>query len=267
MVDAHCHLNFHTFEKDVDKVIQEALDSGVKAIINVGTQIDSSKKTINLAEKYKNIYAAVGVHPHHTDKLNNNDWLKELENLAKHKKVVAIGEIGLDYFSYKSNGITDPILQKKLFIQQIELAYRLKLPLQIHNRHAEKDIADILDNHKLYLLSPPGMIHCFSGSLDFLRKVLDLGFYIGFDGNITYKGVAPGETTSLLDLAKYTPVEKILTETDSPYLSPIPFRGLRNTPKNVIIVKEFLASLKNFDAEKFQTQIDNNFERVFKVEL
>lgn len=266
MVDAHCHLNFKAFENDIDKVIKGALDSGVGAIVNVGTKIDSSKHAVKLAEKYNNLYASAGIHPHHADKLET-DWLEKLEYIAKNKKVIAIGEIGLDYYSYRSNGITDPKLQKDLFDKQIEIAIRNRLPLQIHNRQAGKDILDILINHKSHFLNPPGVFHCFSGSIEFLKKVLDLGFYVGFDGNITYKGLAKGETTSLLDLVKYVPVDRILTETDSPYLAPVPFRSLRNTPKNVIIVGEFIASCKNIDKVDFWNQIDKNFESLFKVKL
>jgi len=199
MIDVHCHLNFHAFEKDCDEVIKRAFEAGVTKIINVGTKIDSSEKAVELANRYKNLYAIVGVHPHHADKLfpprhpersegspdetngdssprqrraqndNSEDWVGELEKLAKHPKVVAIGEIGLDYYRYKSNEIADPILQRRIFIKQIALAYKLKLPLQIHNRHAGKDIIDILINHKSYLTDPPGMFHCMSGDIDLLR--------------------------------------------------------------------------------------------------
>ena len=263
MVDAHCHLNFKVFEKDLNEVIKEAKSSGVDTIVIVGADLDSSRKGVEIAKNHENIYASVGIHPHHADKFKEG-WMVDLEQLAKHKKVISIGECGLDYYNYKSNGITDPVLQKKLFIQQIELVYRLKLPLQIHNRHAEKDIADILLNHKSNLLNPPGMIHCFSGSREFLKNILELGFYIGFDGNITYEGIAAGETTDLKDLVKLTPVDRIITETDSPYLSPVPLRGLRNEPKNVIIIGEFIASLKNIDKLEFWKIVNKNFRNVFK---
>lgn len=262
MVDAHCHLNFKAFENDLDDVIKEAEKAGVNNMVIVGSSLDSSRKAVEIAEKYDNIYASVGIHPHHADKLDF-DWIDKLEQIAKDEKVIGVGECGLDYFSYQSNGITDPVLQKKVFIKQIELAYRLKLPLQIHNRQAEKDLADILINHKSKLLSPPGMIHCFSGSREFLDKMLNLGFYIGFDGNVTYKGIAKGETTDLKDLVKLTPLDKIITETDSPYLAPVPLRGLRNEPKNVIMVGEFIAGLKNIDKFEFWEAIDKNFKTLF----
>ena len=128
MIDVHCHLNLRGFEDDTDEVIKRAFEAGVTKIINVGTSLESSKKAVELAQKYENLYAIVGIHPHHADKLENG-WVSELKKIAQNKKVVAIGEIGLDYFSYKSNGIVDPKIQKEIFEKQIQLANELKLPL------------------------------------------------------------------------------------------------------------------------------------------
>jgi len=264
MIDVHCHLNFHSFAKDYDQVIKQAFEAGVTKIINVGTKIDSSQKAVDLAQKYNNLYAIIGVHPHHADKLENN-WLEELEKLAKKPKVIAIGEIGMDYFSYKSNAIVDPKLQKEVFIKQIELAHRLKLPLQIHNRQAGKDIIDILINHKSYLLNPPGMFHCMSGDLDLLKKVLDLGFYAGFDGNITYQGIAKGETTALSELVRYTPPDRILVETDSPFLTPEPYRGSRNMPSYAIITARKIAETKGVSFETIDAETTANAEELFSL--
>ncbi|MDO8658708.1 MAG: TatD family hydrolase [Candidatus Levybacteria bacterium] len=263
MIDVHCHLNFHSFKKDYDAVIKDAFVSGVSKIINVGTKIDSSEKAVELT-RYPNLYAIVGVHPHHADKLES-DWEIKLENLAKKKKVVAIGEIGMDYFSYKSNAIVDPKLQKEVFIKQITLAHKLKLPLQIHNRQAGEDIVDILLNHKSYLLNSPGMFHCFAGSLKILKSVLRMGFYVGFDGNITYRGLAPGEDTDLKDLAKYTPMDRILVETDSPFLTPQPHRGSRNIPSYVIITGKFIAQIKGVPFEEFEAKTTENAIKLFKL--
>lgn len=272
MIDVHCHLNFHSFEKDYDLVIKNAFEAGVTKIINVGTKIDSSQKAVKLAQKYKNLYAIVGVHPHHSDNIitdrqqeESGDWLTQLEQLAKKPKVVAIGEIGMDYFSYKSNAVVDPKLQKEVFIKQIQLAHKLKLPLQIHNRHAGKDIIDILINHKSYLQNPPGMFHCFAGSIDILKQALNLGFYIGFDGNITYSGMAPGEDTYLKDLVKYTPIGRIVTETDSPYLSPLPHRGSRNVPEYVIITGKFIAEIKGLSFEEIEAKTTANAIKLFTL--
>ena len=267
MIDVHCHLNFHAFKSDIDAVITRAREKGVDTIINTGTKIDSSESAVELSEKYDNLYAIVGVHPHHADKVDlEENWLEQLETLAKKPKVVAVGEIGLDYFSYKSNGIVDPKLQKELFEAQIELAHKVNLPLQIHGRHAGKDILEILKHHKnLLKTNHPGMFHCFAGNLDILRGALDLGFSIGFDGNITYPGLAPGETVSLSDIAKATPLDRILTETDSPFLSPIPFRGSRNEPSHVIIVGEFLARLKDISFEEFERISTENAKKLFRL--
>lgn len=262
MIDVHCHLNFKAFVKDYDEVIKQAFADGVTKIINVGTKVDSSRRAVELAQQYEHLYAIVGVHPHHADKPEPG-WEEELEILAKDPKVVAIGECGMDYYRYTSNGIVDQKLQRDLFIKQIELAHKLKLPLQIHNRHAGKDILDILINHKSYFINPPGMFHCFSGNIDFLRKVLDLGFHVGFDGNITYEGLAPGEDTALKDLVLYTPLDRILVETDSPYLTPIPHRGSRNIPAYAILVGRCIAQLKGVPFEEVDRITTANVKTIF----
>jgi TatD DNase family protein len=262
MVDAHCHLNFKAFENDLDEVVKRALAKGVNKIVNVGSSLETSKVAVELARKYPNLYATVGIHPHHADKLEE-DWEKNLEALAKESKVLAIGETGLDYFNYESNGITEKKLQKNLFEKQIELSQKLHLPLMIHNRQAGSDILDILSNHSSSFLNPPGLFHCFSSNIDLLKKVLNLGFYVGFDGNITYKGIAKGEDTSLSTLVEYAPIDRIITETDSPYLPPIPYRGSRNEPSYVIIVAEFIAKIKKLQVEAVIEKTTQNACAVF----
>lgn len=266
MIDVHCHLNFHKFETDFDEVIKRALDSGVEKIINTGTSLESSKLAVELAEKYDELYAIVGIHPHHADKVEEG-WDNELINIAKSsKKVVGIGEIGLDYFSYASNGIVEPDQQKKVFIRQLEIANELSLPLQIHNRQAGDDILIILNEKKdLVSQMPPGMFHCMSGNVNFLKKVLDLGFYVGFDGNITYEGIAKGEDTSLPELIKNSPIDRIVTETDSPYLTPIPHRGTRNEPSYVIIVASEIAKIKGIELEEVKAKTTQNAHSIFKI--
>lgn len=266
MIDVHCHLNFHAFHKDYDELIHKAHADGVEKIINVGTKIDSSEKAVELANTYKNLYAIVGVHPHHADKHDvSSDWLEQLEALANQPKVVAIGEIGLDYYRYQSNGITDVQLQKQFFEAQILLAHKLKLPIQIHNRHAGKDILEILLHHKSYLLNPPGMFHCFAGNMEILQGALNLGFYIGFDGNITYPGLAPGETTTLSDLAKACPLDRIVTETDAPFLTPVPYRGSRNIPSYAILVGGYIAKIKGVSLENINRITAENAKRLFNI--
>jgi len=286
MIDVHCHLQFKAFENDYDVVIKDAFSNGVSAIINTGTQLSSSRKAVEFAQKYENMWAIVGVHPHHADKIRHNPeiveaseglddvkkepenvssdyWLKELEKLTKHPKVLAIGEIGMDYFSYKSNGIVEPKLQREVFQAQIELAHRAKLPLQIHNRQAGEDVIAVLKQNKHLLQANPGMFHCFAGSKEVLKDALDLGFSIGFDGNSTYKGLAPGESVELPDLAKLTPLERIVIETDAPYLTPVPHRGKRNEPKYVILTARFIAALKGVSYEDLVEQTDKNVYTLF----
>jgi len=264
MIDVHCHLNFHSFEKNVDEVVKKAFDDGVTTIINTGTSIESSEKAIELAKEYDNLYAIVGVHPHHADKVETG-WEKKLEKLAKEPKVVGIGETGLDYFSYKTNGIVEPKIQKDIFIKQVELSIKLRLPLQIHNRLAGPDIIDILQSYKSELLNPPGMFHCMSGNIEHLKNVLELGFYVGFDGNITYDGIARGEDTLLSELVKYAPIDRIVTETDSPFLPPVPYRGMRNLPSYVIIVGEFVAKTKGLTFEEVKEKTAQNARHIFKI--
>ncbi len=265
MIDVHCHLNFKAFDLDREQVIKEAFEAGVNKIINVGADLITSKKALELTKAYKNLYATVGIHPHHADKLEKN-WESELEKLASSEgRVVAIGECGMDFYHYQSNGITDKKLQEELFIKQIELSSKLKLPLIIHNRQAGKEIIDVLDSHKSNLLSPPGMFHCMSGDIELLKAALDLGFYIGFDGNITYKGIAKGETVSLTDLVKETPIDRILTETDSPYLTPEPFRGEKNKPNYVIITGKKIAEIKGVSFEKVIEETTENANFLFKL--
>lgn len=263
MIDVHCHLNFHSFKNTYDKMIQNAKKAGVEIIINTGTKLDSSELAEELANKYNNLYAIIGIHPHHADKPEEN-YKEKLKKLAQNKKVVGIGEIGLDYYSYKSNGIVDPKLQKNLFEEQLQLAHDLNLPIQIHNRHAGKDVIEILTHHKNLLKSNiPGMFHCFAGSKEILTKALDLGFYIGFDGNLTYPSLAPGETVTLSELAKATPIDRIVTETDSPFLTPIPHRGTQNQPAYVIIVGQEIAKIKGLTFEEVAQETTQNAKNIF----
>lgn len=266
MVDSHCHLNFHKFADDVGEVVKRAEEAGITQIVNVGTQISSSQEAIDLSLQFNSCWAVVGIHPHHADKVENG-WEDEFLKLVIQEKVIAIGECGLDYFSYQSNTIVDPDIQKRVFEKQIAIAYNAKLPLMIHNRHAGADILSVLQHHKNSLLSAPGMFHCMSGDTELLRQVLDLGFYVGFDGNITYPKLAPGETVHLQELVKAAPLDRILIETDSPYLSPIPHRGTRNEPKNAIMIGEFIAKLKGVSFEEINQVTTQSFSTLFSVPL
>lgn len=264
MIDVHTHLNFPKFDKDRKEVIKRAKEKGVEKIINVGTSIKESKNVVELSEKYEDLYAIVGVHPHDADKLGGN-WLSELETLAKKPKVLGIGEIGLDYFQHEAENEVNSKVQKEIFIKQIELSIKLKLPLQIHSRKAAVDIIEILKTFKNELLDIPGMFHCMAGNLDYLKNVLDLGFFIGFDGNITYEGLAPGEDTLLTDLVRNTPLERIVVETDAPFLTPIPYRGSRNEPSYVIIVGEFIAKTKGTSFDEVNKITTQNSKKIFNI--
>ncbi|HEX8932412.1 MAG TPA: TatD family hydrolase [Patescibacteria group bacterium] len=265
MIDTHCHLNFNAFKDDFDEVVKRALTAGVHTIINTGTQVSSSQWAVELAEQYAGLYAIIGIHPHHADKVEP-DYLQQLERLAQHPKVIGIGEIGMDYFEYASNGIVDPQTQRKIFIEQLELAHQLKLPLQIHSRDdkARKETIKILETNKNLLQNVPGMFHCMAGSLESLKAALDLGFYMGFDGNSMYDGLPPNEPLALRELINYTPLERIVIETDSPYLTPPPNRGKRNEPANAPITAQFIANLKHVSFEELVEQTDKNVYTVFK---
>ncbi len=267
MIDVHCHLNFHAYEKDYEACINRASENGVSIIINVGTKLDSSEKAVALSKEYTNLYAIVGIHPHHADKIDlGENWLQKLRTLAHQPKVVAIGEIGLDYYRYQSNGITDTALQKEIFEQQLQLAHDSTLPIQIHNRHAGKDILDILEHHKNLLQTDyPGMFHCFAGDVDIHKRALNLGFMIGFDGNSTYPGLAPGETVPLIEIIKLTPPDRILTETDSPFLTPVPHRGTRNEPSYVILIGELIAKTKGIPFEQLDQRTEQNAKNLFHL--
>lgn len=273
MIDVHCHLNLHAFDNDYDTPIHNAKADGVSVIINTGTSIPSSRKAVELAANYDNLYAIVGIHPHHADKTDKefegelqNDWVEKLTELIQKPKVVGVGEIGLDYFRYKSNGIVEKKLQEEVLVTQLELAHTYNKPIQIHNRLAREDVITLLKKHKhLLRQNYPGMFHCFAGSFEVLHDALELGFMIGFDGNITYPGLAPKETVALSDLAIATPLDRIVTETDSPFLTPIPFRGSRNEPKHVILVGKHLAHLKGVTFEEIDVQTTQNAKLLFGI--
>lgn len=267
MIDVHCHLNFKSFSQDFDEVIKKAEKDGIRLIINTGTSLESSKRAVELADDYPNLFAIVGIHPHHADKVTLG-WDKELLKIAKSsKKVVGIGEIGLDYYSYASNGVVDPKKQREVFVRQLEIANSLQLPLQIHNRQAGWDILEIL-NSQLSIVNcqPPGMFHCMSGNVELLNKVLELGFYVGFDGNITYEGIAKGENTKLSELVKQAPIERIVTETDAPYLTPEPHRGSRNEPSYAIIVANEIAKIKDLELEEVKAKTSANAIKIFGLD-
>ena len=277
LVDTHNHLNFEAFDKDWEAAVNRASEAGVGKMIVVGTDIDTSLKAIAMAKQRKTLWATVGFHPHHVKALIKLPYARvqlaqitdQLKKMARGKQVVAVGECGLDYHTYQNSRHKHPDngrdweklkdLQKQIFGMQIELARELKLPLVIHNREADMEVLDAIDHFcKKDGNVPRGVLHCISGSSEFLEKGLNMGFYIGVDGNVTYDGKVKA-------LAKKIPLELLVVETDSPYLAPKPRRRLRNEPANVKIVAEFLAKLKNISREKLEQATTKNAERLFNL--
>lgn len=218
MIDTHAHLNM--FENNGQEIIDNMESDGLKNIVTIGTTIEDSLLAIEIAEKNENVYAVVGIYPEFAQTVKEEDF-EILEKIAQNEKVVAIGEIGLDYHG---DGF-DKDAQRKVLVRQLEIADKLGLPFCIHCRDAVDDLYEILSENK-NLINHSGLIHCYSEGKDYFKKFLELGMYISFSGNITYK---KSDRSFLKDI----PLDKILVETDSPYLSPEPLRGRRNEPKNV----------------------------------
>ena len=234
--DTHTHLDDDKFREDREAVIAKVRESGVELAVNVGSGIEESESSIALAERYDFIYAAVGVHPGNTGTMTDED-LEKIKQMASHKKVVAIGEIGLDYYYDEP----ERDVQKIWFRKQLELAKELNMPYIIHDREAHADTLDIIRE----VGYTKGVMHCYSGSVEMAKVLLKMGFYISIAGQVTFKN-AP----KLQEVAKFVPVENLLIETDSPYLTPVPFRGKRNDSSNVAYTCAKIAELKGMDAKE-----------------
>ena len=229
LIDTHCHLDFSEFDSDRELVIERAKKAGVNYIINIGSSFDGSQKSVDLATKYDGIFASIGIHPHHAEEVTEPIFT-EIKKLTENKKVVAIGEVGLDYFKSPS----PPENQKNLFIKFIELAKKRKLPLVIHSREASRDTLDILKNE--YNKPIPGVMHCFSGDRKVLDEVIELGLYVSFTCNLTFKNAK-----NLREIAKTVPPERLLLETDAPFLAPQTYRGKRNEPAYITELRDILS--------------------------
>lgn len=230
LIDTHCHLDFPEFDQDRDEVISRAREQGIGYIINIGSSIEGSKKSVELARRFDFIYATVGLHPHEADSFDSRSE-NALKDLAKKNKVVAIGETGLDYYRNLSSAEN----QKRLFKFLLGLARDLNLAVVIHNRQAQNDTLAILKE----FLPCKAVVHCFSGDEDFLKECLEKGLFVSFTCNITYK-----KADSLRQLAKITPLDRIFLETDAPFLAPEQFRGRRNEPGYVRLLAENIAAIK-----------------------
>jgi TatD DNase family protein len=266
LIDTHCHLNFQAFEKILPDVLRRANESGVGQLIVPGAKIDSSQKAVEIANTYPNCFSAVGIHPHHSmdyQKLGELEVYKQLSVLVQNPKVKAVGEIGLDYYSYRNSPIITAETkenQKCLFLFQLELASQNKLPVIFHCRNAFSDQLDIIKNFLTRKGKVSGVFHCFGGSINDLQEVLKIGMYIGFDGNITYPG-----NESLLTVLKETPFDRMLLETDSPYLTPEPFRGKTNEPSNLIYTAKFISNKLNIPLNALIKQTSSNAVKLFNL--
>ncbi len=254
LVDSHCHLDRLKLEKiesgTLDTVIQEAHDRGVTKMLCVGIDMQNAAAVKAIAEKYSNVYASVGVHPLDVKEMISAE---ELIAAANHPRVVAIGETGLDYYYSQDS----KAVQHESLVMHLQVAKQLQQPVIIHTRDAREDTIAILKEHACR--ESVGVLHCFTESWEMAKAALDMGFYISFSGIVTFKNAV-----ELQDVAKNVPLDRVLVETDSPYLAPTPFRGRPNFPKYTREVAEFVAQLKGVSYEQLAEQTTDNFHRLFK---
>ena len=265
LIDSHCHIDGEAFDDDRDEVVQRARDAGVIAMLNVGTgdpHSDDFRKAVAVAEKYNNVFASVGVHPHDA-KLYDDKAEEHLIELARSDKVIAWGEIGLDY--YYDHSPRD--VQREVFLRQIRVAKEQQLPIIIHSRDADDDTVDILREECRPTnadegVGVPGIMHCFGGTPEMAKALMPLGFLISFAGNVTFK-----KAENLRDAARVVPIDKLLIETDCPFLTPIPHRGKRNEPAYVEHTARFLAEFYGITLEELAEQTTRNFLDFFKLDI
>lgn len=250
--DTHAHLDDPRYREDFDQVLENMKNAQISRVTNIGYDLASSQRSVELAHSYDFIYAAVGVHPHDAEGVTPETW-ETLLRLAKDEKVIGWGEIGLDYF----RDLSPRSIQQEIFIQQIELANQEGLPIIIHNREAHGDLLKIVKEH------PPkhgGVFHCYSGSWEMAKIVLNLGFYLSFAGPLTFKN-----NRQTVEVASKVPLDRFLVETDSPYLPPEPYRGKRNEPTYVQKVVAKIAELRELSLEEVAQQSFQNAVRLFRV--
>lgn len=252
LIDSHCHLDFPDFNDDFSEMLQRADKAGVRQCLTIGTKIRDFPKVLAIAEAHPHIHCSVGIHPHEAETEQHIAY-EELITHTHHPKVVGIGETGLDYYYDHS----DRDLQKKSFRLHIEAAIETNLPLIVHCREAESDTLSLLEEGaKRGPLK--GVIHCFTGTAEMARQSLDLGFYISLSGIVTFKNAK-----ALQEIALTIPDDRLLVETDSPYLAPIPYRGKRNEPAFVYQTAAFLAQIRGQELEKLAQYTSNNFRQLF----
>ena len=251
--DTHAHYDDDAFDEDRDELLSGMAAKNVEYIVNVGASMASSKRSIALAEKYPFIYAAVGVHPDEVGELNEEKF-NRLREWTKHEKVKAVGEIGLDYYWDKEQHD----LQKHWFMRQMELAHEVNLPIIVHSREAAKDTLDMIIAAKPLDLS--GIIHCYSYSVEQAREYLNMGYYIGIGGVLTFKNAK-----KLKEVAEYAPLSRIVLETDCPYLAPTPYRGKRNDSSMIAYVAEELAAIKQMPVEEVLRITNENGKKLYHI--
>ncbi|MBD8071029.1 TatD family hydrolase [Bacillus sp. PS06] len=253
LIDTHAHLNALQYEEDVEEVIERALAEGVSRIVVVGFDRDTITKAMELIDQYDFIYATIGWHPVDAIDMTDED-LEWIEKLSEHPKVVGIGEMGLDYYWDKS----PKDVQKEVFRKQIALAKKVKLPIIIHNRDATADIVEILKEENAAEVG--GIMHCFTGSYEVAKQCMDMNFYISFGGPVTFKNAKQPK-----EVAKQIPLDRLLIETDCPYLTPHPFRGKRNEPAYVKYIAEQIAELKEVTFEEIAEKTSDNAKKIFDI--
>ena len=251
--DTHAHYDDEAFQEDRDELLNSLSTHGIEAVVNVGASIQTTKNTLELMKKYPFVYGAVGVHPSETEELNDNlmDWLK---HVSGEKKVVAIGEIGLDYYWKEP----DPEIQKHWFVRQLQLAREVKLPVIIHSRDAAQDTLDIMKAEKAGEIG--GVIHCFSYGTEMAREYLNMGFYLGIGGVVTFNN-----GRKLKEVVEYMPLDRIVLETDCPYLSPVPNRGKRNSSLNLPYVAEAIGQIKGISPEEVIKITNQNARNLYRL--
>ncbi len=250
-IDVHAHLNDEKFE-NVESIVENALSEKVNKIITAGFDISSSRKNLEIASRFPNVFATIGIHPEMVDELEK-DYLEVLKEMSKNKKVVAIGEIGLDYHFKDDN----KELQKEIFVKQIELANFLDLPVVVHSRDAMGDTLELLKKH------PPkkeSLLHCYSGSIESAKEFIKLGFSFSFGGVVTFNNAK-----NVVKVVEELPIEKIMLETDCPYMAPVPFRGKRNEPMYIPYIARKITEIKNIEVEKIAETTTKNAEKMFKI--
>ena len=257
IIDSHCHLDFPIIYDNLDNVVNRALTNKVKYMLTICTTPESYKKIEIIVKKYQNIFGTYGIHPHETSKNNKIDSQIINETIKKNNKIIGIGETGLDFFYEHS----EKEIQKKSFIQHIESAIDLKIPLIVHTRNAESETYDILKDACLKS-NIKVLIHCFTGSKDFAKKLLDINCYISVSGIITFKN-----STDLADAVKTIPIDNLLVETDSPYLAPDPYRGKNNEPSFITHTINKISSIKKIGISEVASKTTNNFIKLFNLDL